>query len=132
MTMFFRNHFYCVFLGSEMYPFCKPRKFYGVGQIITVRVDKTGFTAMEHKVGIFLKPSLLAKLTYLLRAKVLIIKSNLPRFGKKIVVILTKFSVKLARSNGNMGRAGANTKNNREKKQSTLSQSVRSRSSGLL
>lgn len=51
--MFFRNHFYCVFLGSEMYPFCKPRKFYGVGQIITVRVDKTGFTAMEHKVGIF-------------------------------------------------------------------------------
>ena len=61
----------------------------------------------------------MAKLAYLLlRTKVLIIKPNLPRFGeKKIVVILTKFSGRLASSNGNMGRAGANPKDNREKDQ---------------
>lgn len=90
MVMFCRSHFYCVFLGSEMYPFRKPRKFYRAGQTITVHLDKAGFTAMEHKVAIFLsvnfslKPSLLAKLAYLLlRAKVLITKPNLPRFRKK-------------------------------------------------
>lgn len=123
MVMFYRSHFYCVFLGSGMYPFRKHRKFYRAGQTVTVHFDKARFTAMEHKVAIFLsvnfslKPSLLAKLAYLLlKAKVLITESNLPQFRKKMVVILTKFPVKLASSNGNMGRAGANPKDNREKK----------------